>query len=60
MTEARILSVEHPVRCQVVERVNRFVVTVRPEGSCCRAYMNNTGRLYQFLVSGREGFCVAN
>ena len=46
--------------CRVVGRVNRFVVTVRLEGGCCRAYINNTGRLYQFLVSGRQGFCVAN
>ena len=60
MAEARILGVERPMPCRVVERVNRFVVTVRLEGGHCRAYINNTGRLYQFLVSGREGFCIAH
>lgn len=60
MAEARILSVGHPLRCRVVDRINRFVLTVRLEDGCHRAHINNTGRLYQFLVSGREGFCVAH
>ena len=57
---ARILKVERPLHCRVIDRVNRFVVNVRLEGACRRAYVNNTGRLYQFLVNGRDGFCVAN
>jgi len=60
MAQERILTVERPLSCRVVGRVNRFVVTVRPQGRCSRAYINNTGRMYQFLVSGREGFCTAH
>lgn len=58
--EARILAISNPVECQIIERVNRFVVEVRVEEGKRLAYINNTGRLYQFLVRDRPGFCVRN
>ncbi len=41
-----------------MQRLNRFVVEVMVEGKTCKAYLNNTGRLTQFLAKGREGFCL--
>lgn len=31
---------------------------VKVEGKTCKAYLNNTGRLTQFLVRGKLGFCL--
>lgn len=46
--------------CVVVERLNRFVVLVDVEGVQKRAYINNTGRLLDILIPGRQGFCLRN
>lgn len=56
----RVLGIENSIGCSVVERLNRFVVEVQLRADCRKAYINNTGRLHQFLVKGREGFCVQN
>jgi len=56
----RILSIDGAVQCRIVERINRFVVLVQLNGKKYRAYINNTGRLSDFLVKGRVGFCVSN
>lgn len=58
--EFRIHSIENPVECSIVERINRFVLKVQLKENYYRAYTNNTGRLYEFLVKGRKGFCVRN
>ena len=55
---ASIMNVDHAVECTILERVNRFVVAVDIAGKRCRASINNTGRLEQFLVPGRKGFCL--
>lgn len=57
-TGFKLLDMSAPVKCLVVERVNRFVVEVDCAGRTRRAYLNNTGRLCQFLVSGRKGWCM--
>ena len=51
--------VEGALRCVIGKRLNRFVVEVIVEGAHSRAYLNNTGRLLDLLVEGRQGFCVA-
>lgn len=56
----RIIRVENPIECSIVKRVNRFVVEICLKGKHYRAHINNTGRLHEFLVEGRKGFCVRN
>lgn len=56
--ESRILFLPAPVECRIVNRLNRFVVQVRIGGRLYRSHTNNTGRLHQFLVEGRKGFCL--
>ena len=53
-----LLRIEDPFECSILERVNRFVVKVRSEGELLRAYINNTGRLHNYLAKGRHGFCM--
>jgi len=43
--------------CRIIRRVNRFVVEVEAQGARRRAYINNTGRLREYLVEGRTGYC---
>lgn len=56
--ERKILHVGKVFECEVVERVNRFVVNVKVGKKCHKAWINNTGRLQEFLVKGRKGFCM--
>jgi len=56
----RLLKVEGSFECILVERLNRFVIKVILDGRTQRAYINNTGRLAQYLAKGRRGFCIRN
>jgi len=58
LMEEKIIGVKDSAECWVVERVNRFVVKIIVDGKPCRAYINNTGRLLEYLVNGRMGFCI--
>jgi sugar fermentation stimulation protein A len=58
--EFKIIGIENPIECDIVERINRFVLNIRLKGNYYKAWINNTGRLYEFLVKGRKGFCVRN
>ncbi|MGD9344379.1 MAG: DNA/RNA nuclease SfsA [Candidatus Aminicenantes bacterium] len=53
-----ILSVENVRECQVIERLNRFVVSAKIAGKQHPLHINNTGRLEEFLVRGRKAFCT--
>jgi len=47
--------------CNIIERLNRFVVEVKDyEGLSARACINNTGRLLGYLEKGKRGFCIKN
>jgi len=52
-----IFRIQNCLSCRILERLNRFVVTVEVKGRCERAHINNTGRLQEFLIRGREAFC---
>ncbi len=52
------MNIDNPIRCEVIARVNRFVVEVRVGGETLRTSINNTGRLEQFLVRGRHAYCT--
>lgn len=54
----RILSISGPVECTIVQRINRFVVEVEIRGELYRTSINNTGRLEQFLITGKGAFCI--
>lgn len=53
-----LLRFEGAVQCTIVERVNRFVVTVDIAGKLRRAWINNTGRLTAFMQQGRTAYCL--
>ena len=52
-----LLAIPNGLSCRIVERVNRFVVKIEIGGNTRRAHITNSGRLHEFLVRGREGFC---
>jgi sugar fermentation stimulation protein A len=54
----RLLALGDAVDCNVVQRLNRFVVEVSIGSGCHRAWINNTGRLNEFMVPGRRAFCL--
>jgi len=45
-------------KCRIVQRENRFVVTVETEGGEARAHINNTGRLEELIVAGRTAYIL--
>jgi len=57
--EVRLLMKLPPfVTCAIERRLNRFVVQVRHRGKPRPAHINNTGRLLELLVEGREAACI--
>ena len=58
--ESKILHVKNVLECKIIRRINRFVVDVQIGEKCHKAWINNTGRLHEFLVEGRKGFCMKN
>jgi len=44
--------------CTIIERINRFVVKIILDSAVLKAYINNTGRLQDYIVKGRRGFCI--
>lgn len=60
MLEKGLLEINDPCPCSVLGRLNRFVVEVEVQGKPKRAYINNTGRLLEFLVRGKKAFCLRN
>ncbi len=53
-----LLTLEQVIECSVVRRVNRFVVEIQIGDREFHAWINNTGRLYEYLVRGRRAFCL--
>lgn len=52
------MNIEGVVECSVIGRRNRFVVDVVVGGKRRLASINNTGRLLEFVIPGRRGFCT--
>jgi sugar fermentation stimulation protein A len=44
--------------CRFIKRINRFVALVEVEGEIRKALITNTGRLKEFMVPGRNAFCM--
>lgn len=54
-----ILKLENLEACRIVKRLNRFVVEIKTkEGKHDLASINNTGRLQEFLIYGKTGYCL--
>lgn len=53
-----LITIPRFVECAIQRRVNRFVVEVRHGGESKLAHINNTGRLLELLVKGREAACL--
>jgi sugar fermentation stimulation protein A len=58
LTRSKVCKIANPHECRIIERLNRFVVTVEIKGKYHRAYINNTGRLSELLARGRKAFCL--
>lgn len=54
----KLLTLQDVKECLVLERVNRFAVRVEIEGQEELAFLQNTGRLLEYIVRGRRGFCT--
>ncbi len=55
--QKRIVRIDNPQECRLIERLNRFVVKVEIKGNYHPAHITNTGRLSELLVKGRQVFC---
>ncbi len=53
-----VIKIENIVKCVIVKRINRFIVEVIIKGKRTEAYVNNTGRLIDYIRNGKEGFCA--
>ncbi len=47
-----LLKLQNIIECIVIKRVNRFIVSVVFNGKEVEAYINNTGRLTDYIVKG--------
>ena len=54
----KILKLDGVEECIILERLNRFIVKILLNGAVLRAYICNTGRLLDYIVKGRRGFCI--
>ncbi len=50
-------KIDDPIPCQIVKKLNRFVVLIEMEGREERAWINNTGRLTEFMIEGTLAYC---
>ncbi|RZN43556.1 MAG: DNA/RNA nuclease SfsA [Methanophagales archaeon ANME-1-THS] len=57
ITGIKVCRIDKPQHCRIIERLNTFVVKVEINGRYYRAYLNNTGKLSEFLIHGRKAFC---
>jgi len=57
-TDFRLEEVYDVVECEIVRRINRFLVEILIDGSPTIAYLNNTGRLLEFMAEGRVAYCL--
>lgn len=59
MSVVPLIPIQNALSCRILERLNRFVVLIEVRKTRSRAHINNTGRLQEFLIEGREAFCFS-
>jgi len=55
---AKLSEINGAMECIIIRRLNRFVVEISVCSRIANAYINNTGRLLNYIVEGRSGFCI--
>jgi len=53
-----LLKIDNAAKCTIVKRLNKFVAEVIVKGKKAKAYVNNTGRLIEYLGEGKPAFCI--
>ena len=53
-----VINFEELEECTILSRLNRFTVLVEIGGLVKPAYLNNTGRLKDYIVNGKIGYCI--
>ncbi len=53
-----LLRIEGVRECTVISRINKFVVKVKIDNDTSKAYLNNTGRLLDYIARDRIGYCI--
>lgn len=53
-----LIEVGEAIRCKIIKRLNKFVVRMSINGREDLAFVQNTGRLQQYLQKGRTGYCM--
>lgn len=51
-----LITLENVKECVIHRRINRFVVEIEVNGETTKAYINNTGRLPEYIKTGKKGF----
>jgi sugar fermentation stimulation protein A len=46
------------IECEILQRINRFVVEIKIDAKTERAHVNNTGRLAEYLIEGNKAYCI--
>ncbi len=54
----KILKQPYSHICRIVRRTNRFKIEVKTREGIGYAYINNTGRLKEYLVHGKKAYCI--
>ncbi len=53
----RLFRLDDLIKCELIERLNRFTVRISIGGETGLAHLTNTGRLREYIVRGKEGLC---
>ncbi|MCL7385359.1 MAG: DNA/RNA nuclease SfsA [Thaumarchaeota archaeon] len=54
----KLLVLQGVEECLILERLNRFTLRVEVKGRESFAFLQNTGRLLDYVVRGKRGFCI--
>lgn len=55
---ASLIRIENWKTLKIIKRINRFVVLVEEDSYVEKAYINNTGRLMEYMVTGKTAYCI--
>ena len=53
-----LLRIEGVRECTIISRISKFVVKVKIDNDTSKAYLDNTGRLLDYITKDRIGYCV--
>ncbi len=53
-----LIKIPAASECKILERLNKFIVKIEIDETEDLAFLQNTGRLQQYIERGRMGFCI--